>query len=105
MGKIAREYMESIPNIYTEVKLDKYVIMPNHVHAILIISEMTEKNLSTIVGQYKKAVTKKIREIHPEMMVWQRSFHDHIIRNQNGYEKIWQYIENNLLKYAWKKAP
>ena len=100
LGKVAKEYMEKIPNIYPDIKLDKYVIMPNHVHAILIISGITEnKNLSTIVGQFKKAVTKKIREIHPEMMVWQRSFHDHIIRNQNGYEKIWQYIENNPIKW------
>lgn len=99
-GQYAEQCIQSIPLVYPEIELDKYVIMPNHVHAILVISGMKEaKSISTIIGQYKIAVTKKIREIHPDMDVWQRSFHDHVIRNQAGYEKIWQYIENNPVKW------
>ena len=45
------------------------------------------------------SVTRQIHEINPGMDVWQRSFHDHVIRNQKQYEKIWEYIENNPLKW------
>jgi len=76
--------------------------MPNHVHLILIL-ENGEKNpdVPLIIGQFKRGVTKEIRSIFAEMEVWQRSFHDHVIRNQAGYEKIWEYIENNPL--MWEK--
>ena len=71
-GQFAEECLKGIPNIYPEILLDKYVIMPNHVHAILIISEMKEnKSISTVIGQYKTAVTKKIREMDPTLKVWQ----------------------------------
>ena len=56
-------------------------------------------NLSILVSMFKSGITKEIRKFHPEMSVWQRSFHDHIIRSQAAYEKIWLYIENNPLKW------
>ena len=57
------ECMKNITEIYPEIQLDKYVIMPNHVHAIVVVSEMRDKsNISAVIGQYKAAVTKKIRE-------------------------------------------
>jgi hypothetical protein len=60
----------------------------------------TEKNdVAVIIGQYKTSVTKRIRQNKPGFQVWQRSFHDHVIRNQAGYEKIWTYIDNNPLKW------
>ena len=43
---------------------------------------------------------KEIRVIDPEVTIWQRSFHDHVIRNQAGYDKIWLYIENNPVKWV-----
>ena len=102
-GKIAEGCLKKIPEIYLNIELDKYVVMPNHIHGIFVVkSEKTEAgldDLSAILGQYKMSVTKKIRSMEPEMQVWQRSFHDHVIRNQAGYEKIWMYIENNPLKW------
>ena len=66
----------------------------------LVIEEgLNNPNLNQIVAQYKSGVTRKIREILPDMRVWQRSYHDHVIRDQKGYEKIWTYIENNPLKW------
>ena len=91
--------MQSLPKIYPEVIVEKYVIMPNHVHAIIRIDGRNSRDLTKIIGQYKMAVTKRIHKINPALEVWQRSFHDHIIRNQQGYEKIWQYIENNPRKW------
>ena len=89
-----------IPKLNANIILDKYVVMPNHIHAILIISQESEtKSIPVIIGQYKMAVTKRIRQMESDRQVWQRSFHDHIIRNQAAYDKIWRYIENNPLKW------
>ena len=99
-GKLAEDCLLKISAINPDVRIDKYVIMPNHVQVIMVITDDgCQKNIPQIVGQYKMAVTKKIRSIHPEMQVWQRSFHDHIVRNQERYELIWMYIENNPLKW------
>lgn len=100
MGKIAEKCILSIPKFYSNVTVDHYVIMPNHIHVILIFKEATEKNtLSRVIGQYKMAVTKNIHCVNPNIIVWQRSFYDHIIRNQHSYEKIWQYISDNPRKW------
>lgn len=99
-GKIAEECLLHIPKLNANIILDKYVVMPNHIHAILIISQESEtKSIPVIIGQYKMAVTKRIRQMESDRQVWQRSFHDHIIRNQAAYDKIWTYIENNPLKW------
>lgn len=103
LGAIAAKYMEQIPLHYPDIQVEKYVIMPNHVHAILILGIGAEKkklpNLTSVVGGYKSAVSKNIRPWIQEGPVWQRSFHDHIIRNQNEFEKIWLYIEGNPFKW------
>ena len=99
-GKFALECLLKIPDIYPWIRVDKYVVMPNHVHVILIADENDmQVSIANIVGQYKMSVTKLIRKSSPEKIVWQRSFHDHIIRNQKSYEKIWNYIEDNPRKW------
>ena len=100
MGKCAEEYLRKITELHPNIRLDKYVVMPNHVHAILDVQNQEQNtDLVVIIGQYKSAVTKKVREKKPEFDVWQRSFHDHVIRNQKTYEKIWMYIEDNPRKW------
>lgn len=102
-GKIAESCLLKIPMLYSDILIDKYVIMPNHIHAIIVIRSDPQKSrktdLSIVLGQYKMTVTKLIRLREPGKKVWQRSFHDHIIRNQRRYEWIWMYIENNPLKW------
>ena len=102
-GKIAEENLLLIPRLHPRIQLDKYVVMPNHIHGIFIVKAENAndglKDLSMVIGQYKMSVTKRIRKSESEKRVWQRSFHDHIIRNQSSYEKIWLYIENNPLKW------
>lgn len=95
-GKTAQKCMEEIPYHFPGVKVDKYVVMPNHVHAIVVIEEGCAASLSTIIGQYKSAVSKYVSASR----LWQRSFHDHVIRNQISYEKIWNYIDTNPVR--WK---
>ena len=81
--------------------MDKYVIMPNHIHMIVVIGcDGAERSrpfptLSTVIGQYKSGVSRNIHSICPDFKIWQKSFHDHIIRNENDYQMIWQYIDTN----------
>ncbi len=102
-GKYAQECLLKIAELNRNVLIDKYVVMPNHVHAIIVIQSDYDlkKDIPTMIGQYKTAVTKQIRKIDPKITVWQRSFHDHVIRNQRQYESIWSYIDSNPLN--WKK--
>lgn len=105
LGLIAESELVGIEKHYSNVRLDKYVIMPNHVHAIIAIDEVeTERSrpfptLSTIVGLYKSGVSKRIHEIYPNAVVWQKSFYDKVIRNEAAYLEVWQYIDENPLKW------
>ena len=103
VGKISEECILKIQVFYPHVRVDNYVVMPNHIHIILAL-EGTDQgfilpDISEVIGQYKMSVTKKVRKLYPDMNVWQRSFHDHIIRNQSEYEKIWNYVEYNDQKW------
>ena len=101
LGHIVTEQILQISSHYQNVRVDKYVVMPNHVHMILVLQEMKQgPSVSQIIGQLKSGVTRDIHRILPELKVWQRSFHDHIIRNQAGYEKIWLYIEGNPINWS-----
>lgn len=98
IGSIARKYLLEIPNYYQGVSVDKSVIMPNHIHLILILSKFHQEialpSVENIIGQYKRAVSKAIGE-----SIWQKGFHDHVIRGESDYRKIWQYIDMN--PYRW----
>ena len=98
-GKIAEECLQSIAAIFPGVYVDKYVVMPNHIHGIIVIDAEKTASLTHIIGQYKMTVTKKIHKVDSEINVWQRSFYDHIIRNQADYERIWLYIHGNPQKW------
>ena len=92
-GEIAQQCLKEIGIHFPNAVIEKSVIMPNHVHAILSLTGGI--NLSSVIGLYKSAVTKQIHEINPDEKVWQTSYHDHIIRNQADYERIWLYIDAN----------
>ena len=98
-GRIAQEHLLKIPLLHPDICLDQYIVMPNHIHAIVALKRDHHSNLSTVIGQYKTSVTRKIRETEPDMLVWQRSFHDHVIRDQKSYEKIWNYVTFNPQKW------
>ena len=110
IGKIAKTELENIPTHFNNVKIDKYVIMPNHIHCIVVIGcdAKAERSrpfptLSTVIGLYKSGVSKRIHELCPDILVWQKSYHDHIIRNEDDYLRIWQYIDENPAKWAKDK--
>lgn len=98
MRIIAEHGLSQVSDHYQSVKVDKFVVMPNHVHAIIVITGGTA-DVPNVIGQYKAFVTKEIHKINPNIRVWQTSFHDHVIRNQKSYEKIWEYIDGNPVKW------
>ena len=104
LGEIAKNDMLRMNSHYENIRLDNFIVMPNHIHAIVIIENKNDMEsrikLDDVIGLYKSGVSRKIRKIKPEIKVWQRSFHDHVIRNQQEYEKIWQYVQFNYQK--WK---
>lgn len=96
-GRFIDKAIVSISKHYRNVFVDKYVIMPNHVHIILILSQDSgriisapTKEISIIIGQMKRWVSQQIG-----IPLWQKSFHDHIIRNEREYQKISKYIDEN----------
>ncbi len=97
-GRIAEQCFTEIQNHFQTIHIDKFVVMPNHIHGIVVLQGHQE-SLPTAIGLYKSAVTKKIHAIDPGIQVWQPSFHDHIIRNEQDYLRIWNYIDTNPLRW------
>ena len=107
-GKDVDRAIRGIPEHYPHITVEKYVIMPNHIHMILLIGQGVHEQLisargeapglpvlSTIVGQMKRWASKEAG-----FPLWQRSFHEHVIRNEADYREIWSYIEGNPGKWA-----
>lgn len=105
-GRIAEQGILQIVEHYENVVVDKYCIMPDHIHLILRIESniggriISAPTVSTVVGSMKRWVSKQVGR-----PIWQKSFYDRGIRNGQDYDEIWQYIESNPLKYTCKKAP
>lgn len=106
IGKIVQQYWLEIPNHYPFVTLDKFVIMPNHMHGILYLNS-TDKtdwkpnsfgpqsnNLGAIIRAYKSSVKRYANQNNIEFE-WQSRYHDRIIRDENEYFAIKNYIVNN----------
>lgn len=110
-GKVAEEFIRIIPTKYPAVSVDKYVIMPDHIHILLRIDVTTDgtgnpsPTLGTIMGWYKYQVTKTINNTKHTSgeQLFQRSYYDHVIRNQQDYDEVWEYIESNPRKRAMMK--
>ena len=99
-GQIVEQTIRDIPRYYPTISVDHYVVMPNHIHLLLQINTdmdgrpMVAPTISTVVQQLKGAVTKQIGH-----SIWQKLFHDHVIRGEQDYLKIWEYIENNPARW------
>lgn len=118
-GKVAKQILESIPVLYPYVELDYYVIMPDHIHLIIIIdssnvvtgrdlSQKDEKkqkikSLSEIIGAFKTMTSKELHKKGLTEFKWQRSFYDRIIRNERELYQIRKYIEQNPLSLEIEK--
>ena len=109
-GKIAEMQWEWLQKQYPYIKSHGFVVMPNHIHAVLEINPdlmgvvgtgrdlslpVKIKSLSELMGAYKTTSSKKIHLSGNHVFQWQRSFHDHIIRNEESYNLITDYIATN----------
>ena len=95
LGEAVDHAVSRIENLYPDVRVEKYVIMPIHVHLLLMIDTLPGRprvapTVSRIIQQTKGLATKLIGK-----PIWQKSFHDHIIRRESDYEMIWEYIDTN----------
>jgi REP element-mobilizing transposase RayT len=128
-GIIADVLWYEIKNHARNVELDEFTVMPNHIHGILILNGNNNKNtitapavtpvvgtthalslqqsrfqnqgkntLSSIIGSYKSAVTKHAHRLGFNF-AWQSRFHDHIIRNEQEFQRIATYIKNNPMQW------
>lgn len=91
-GIIAAQAIQEIPQHYPNITVDTYAVMPNHVHLLLQIHAEGQNcvSISRVIQQFKGAVSKRIG-----FCVWQKLFHDHVIRNERDYQQIWLYIQSN----------
>jgi len=104
-GVISEKYIKTIEPHYDGVFVDKYAIMPNHIHIIFAVckrkdgapgsSRPTTALVPRIMAAYKKYTNKEFG-----FDMWQDRYHDHIIRNEKEYRIKWQYIDNNPIKWA-----
>jgi len=113
-GKIIEQNWLEIANHFPFITLDQFVVMPNHVHGILVIENIARdrhacplrpqyQKLSVVVGSFKSASSKQIHQTGFKHFTWQRSFYDHIIRNEIALQNIHEYINNNPLNWALEK--
>jgi len=134
-GRIVEQCWKALPRDFPRVKLDVFVVMPNHLHGILILTgrhtagrgeafarhpkeqpQSTPANASplrsahgtqpgsvaAIVQNFKSISTRKINRIRatPGMPVWQRNYHEHIVRDEAELSRIREYLGNNPLQWA-----
>ena len=107
-GEIADKYIRQLDAFYEHISVDYYVIMPDHIHLIITIHQSSRHSgsdvptrtseLARFVGTFKRFCNKEYGE-----NIWQSRYYDHVIRNQQDYIEISEYIENNPAKWAIAK--
>ena len=122
IGEEIVKTIDFIGNQNLNIIFDKYIIMPNHIHLLILIqndqpggrglqgtpdlipaehSKVGSPPLHRIIGQLKSFTNKKYNEINKtkNLILWQRSYYDRVIRNEQEYQDIWNYIDTNPIKW------
>ena len=125
LGEIVKDIWWSIPKHHQMTEIDEFIIMPNHLHGIIIINngrgdarnvnngrgdariaptrdfkKQPSGSLATIIGSFKSEVSKQIHFLDGwEGFTWQRNYYEHIIRNEISLDKIRNYIIDNPRKW------
>jgi len=118
-GEIVQEEWTRSPQVRAEIDLDVFMVMPNHLHGIVVIRDdvgahgraplppgggprRAPRSLGSLVAGFKSAVTKRVNEVRgtPRLPVWQRSYYERVIRNERELEAIRQYIVDNPTRWA-----
>ena len=98
---------------YPQMECCRYVVMPNHFHALLVIENMTDFSAQS-VAHFMQAFKSKTTVCYIRLVkagkaapfagkLWQRSYYDHIIRNEQDFQEVWKYIEENPLRWQLKR--
>jgi len=118
-GKIVLGFWNDLDQLYPNVTTDAFVVMPNHVHGIVMIEEIVgaihelplqnrndkmkrrQMLVPKMVGRFKMKSSKRINAIRDtqNMSVWQRNYYEHIIRDEESLNRIREYIKNNALTW------
>jgi len=114
-GKVVEREWLRTTEIRPNMQLDKFIIMPNHMHGIVIIDESnvgatgrsplpkgpTPKSIGAIAAGFKSVATRRINDLRgtPYTPVWQRNYYEHVIRNEDDLSEIREYIVNNPMKW------
>ena len=110
-GDIVASVWRSIPDRFPGVELDEYLLMPNHVHGIIVLpdresqsssAEMKKPGLGKIIAYFKYMSTKLINQDRNQIgrRVWQRNYYEHVIRNDHDLNTIREYIQNNPRRWT-----
>ena len=108
-GEIVAETWEKLPVHVPGIRADKYVVMSNHFHGIIILegglvgagSKPARTPITEIMRQFKTFSARKINEMRGMQgaPIWQRGYYDHVIRDEADYLRIWDYIDTNPAKW------
>jgi len=101
-GEMVGDYWQRIAERFPTVELDAWVVMPNHIHGIIVLSDDRDITVTRLLHWFKLETTKSysrgVKHHHwPsfDRRLWQRSYHDHIIRDDNDLTRIRDYVLNN----------
>ena len=108
-GIIVNRWIQKNPQKYENVSLDHFVIMPDHIHLLLTIENKGGRGdpaptVGAMMGWLKYQITKECNQTANILgeSIFQRSYYDHVIRNEQDYYETWEYIENNPKSWALK---
>ena len=107
-GEIVIAQLEAMTNFYPDLQIEKYVVMPNHIHFIVVVTQgpsgasrtppPTEVRANQTIPAFVSTL-KRMTNRTADVQLWQRGYYDHIIRDQLDYDTIWQYIDENPAKW------
>ena len=106
LGRIVQQQLLALEQRYSCVQIDKYIIMPNHIHAIIRLTGETagaspHPTLMDVVGAYKSLTTRtcNLADRTPGRKIFQTSFYESVLRNETAYQECWRYIDGNPGKW------
>lgn len=118
IGKLIEQEIQETNIKRKDIEINKYIIMPDHVHMIIEIKQMgtvhraptiekfklsTSNTIPTIIRYIKGGVTRKLNKRNKKyLQLWQRNYYEHIIRNEKEYYEICKYMEQNPIRYYFK---
>ncbi len=101
IGTIVEQTWRDLPSVVPSIELDAFVLMPNHVHAVVMIRDAGARALSDTVRVFKSWSSRRVNSLRgTHGPFWQRGFYEHVVRNGDDLDRIRQYIRENPMTWA-----